>query len=240
MFFLVRVIMLLSFCALAILPSIGMAQQPFVICKTVAPPLSLPDDRGMLDRILLEMFNRSNLPVRLVVTPSERGLIEATIGHADGDANRIAGLSRLYPSLIQLNESNMVYEFVAFSKKKLQINSWEDLTPLRVCYITGWKILEENVHSPLVTKVTTPTQLFQMLKYDRAEVVLYEKWGGKHYLNELGIKDAMDIEPPLAKREMYLYLNNKHMDVVPKLEKALQSMKADGTHAAIIAEFQRQ
>ena len=126
----------------------------------------------------------------------------------------------------------MFYEFMAFATKPgYVLQSWKDLDPLRVTYITGWKILEDNVKAPGVTTVSTPVQLFSFLKAGRTDVVLYDRFGGRHYLKEVDLPQGYAVEPPLAKREMFLYLNEKHSQLIPALANALRAMKADGSHA---------
>lgn len=206
------------------------------IGATDSPPLSLPDQRGMLDRMLKEAFSRIGVEVEFVTLPSERSLVEAERGNIDGDNNRVAGLSSRYPDLVQVPESNMSYEFSAFAARPgVSIKGWGDLDAYNVAYIIGWKILEENVTAPRVTKVATATQLFSLLKAGRADVVLFDRIGGNHYLHELGVAHGYAVQPPLARREMYLYLNAKHAHLVPALARALRAMKADGTHARYFA-----
>lgn len=237
LFALISALPVLAAPALAAESALG--NRPLVLCTTNAPPLSTPERTGMLDRILLEAFRRVGQPVRFSTTPSERGLINANSGLADGDANRIAGLSKAYPNLVQVPEPNLSYEFTAFANKPLPLKGWESLRGLRVGYLTGWKIFEENVQEANVTKVDTPQQLFTLLAMDRVDVALFDRLGGLHYLRELKLPEVKALEPPLARRDMYLYLNAAHAVLAPRLAAALKSMKADGSYAAIMAGFKR-
>ena len=204
------------------------------IGTTVAPPLSLADGSGKLDMLIRDAFARTHTPVVFVTLPSERGLISAASGDTDGDINRVAGLSAKYPELVQVEESNMVYEFMAFSRRKgLSIRSWEDLRGLDVAFITGWKILENNVTARTITKVDNAEQLFSLLRFDRVDAVLFDRWGGAHYLATMNLNDAVAQEPPLATKDMYLYLNRRHAALAPRLAQALRDMKTDGSYARI-------
>jgi len=226
----VILILLLSF------PGHIFAQQNYVMCTTLAPPLSTPQHDGILDAIIAEAFKRSNAVVEFVVTPSERGLVNANSGVADGDVNRVGGLAHTYPNLLQVAESNMDYEFIAFTvRDDLRIEGWGDLKHLSVAFITGWKILEENVVASSVTKVETPTQLFEMLAKGRVDVVIYDRWGGGYYLDKLDIVGARPVDPPLARREMYMYINKVHGNIVPALAESLRAMKQDGTYQLILS-----
>lgn len=44
------------------------------------------------------------------------------------------------------------------------------------------------------------------------------------------------LDPPLAVREMYLYLNRRHHALLPLLAGHLREMKDDGTFAALKEE----
>lgn len=212
------------------------AWQPLTIGTTIAPPLSMPDGNGMLDRVQREAFLRINMGVQFVTLPSERSLAEANSGGIDGDNNRIAGLEKSYPGLIQVPESNMTYEFTAFTlDPAVEVNGWESLGKYSVGYIQGWKILDENVKAAELTRVATPQQLFTLLKAKRVDVIIYERFGGDYFLRELDVQGARALQPPLAKREMYLYLNRKHASIVEALATALRGMKADGSYQDVFA-----
>lgn len=202
------------------------------IGTTDSPPLSTPDQKGMLDRMLKEAFSRIGVQVEFVTLPSERSLAMADAGEIDGDNNRVAGLQQRYPNLVQVPESNMRYEFMAFATRPgVRVNGWRDLDRLRVAHVIGWKIFDDNVTAPQVTRVGTARQLFSFLDAGRADVVLFDRIGGRYFLRTLGVGKAYAVEPPLAKRDMFLYLNARHAALIPALSRSLQAMKADGTHA---------
>lgn len=226
-----RIILLLLL--LFAVPSKAFSQQHTLrIGTTFAPPLSLPDQSGILDRMLKEAFSRIGVQVEFVTLPSERSLADAENGIIDGDNNRIAGLQSRYPNLVQVPESNMTYEFMAFaSKPGIVIKDWKDLDQSDVSHIIGWKIVEDNVKSARVNKVVTPAQLFSLLKSGRTDVIIYDRFGGGHYLKEYGVEGGYPVEPPLARREMYLYLNARHAELAAPLADALRAMKKDGSHA---------
>jgi len=203
---------------------------------TLAPPVSLPDGGGALDLVLKEAFLRAGSDVRFQTLPSERSLREADAGILDGDSNRVAGLEALYPNLVRVPESNMLYEFMAFAARPgVRVDNWQDLAGRSVAYIVGWKIVEENLRGASATPVATPEELFRLLAAGRVDVVIYHRLGGLYYLRTLGVRGGCAVEPPLAVREMYLYLNRRHAALAEPLARALRAMKADGTHARLLA-----
>jgi len=212
------------------------AQPVITIGVKDIPPLSQRDGSGMLDRVLIEAFRRIGRQVAFAHLPHERSLTEAEAGTIDGDSVRIAGLEAQYPNLVRVPESMTTYEFTAFAKEgHAGVSNWESLRDQDVGYLIGWKIFEENVRGATVNKVATARQLFTLLDRGRIAVALYERRGGEFAIKDMGLTGIRTLAPPLATREMYLYLNRKHAALLPLLAKALKDMKADGTYAALIA-----
>jgi polar amino acid transport system substrate-binding protein len=55
-----------------------------------------------------------------------------------------------------------------------------------------------------------------------------DRWQGQWIVRQNGYKVRL-IEPPLARFEMFMYVNVKHAALVPRVTQALVDMKADGT-----------
>lgn len=191
----------------------------------------------MLDRILIEAFRRIGIEARIVFTPTERSLVEVNEGKLDAEMNRIAGMEINYPNLVQVPEPNMQMHFVAFSKKEFSISDWNSLAGLKIGLVNGWKILERNTRGlPFVSRVVREDQLFEMLNRGRLDVALYSKLNGYELINKYGYTGIKHLEPPLASKDMFLYLHNKHAALAPKVAAALRAMKQDGTYDRIVAE----
>ena len=235
-------------CALAILVALfslsvikgGAAEVlegPLTISTSYKSLLSTPDQKGMLDLLVKEAFSRIGLEAEIVFNPTGRSLSDVNEGLADGELNRIEGMEKNFPNLVRVPEPNMVMDFVAFSKKEYIINGWESISDLRIGIVKGWKILEENTAGfPDVTLVPTETELFNMLDKDRIDVVLYDRLTGYEQIHLRGFEGMFHLEPPLASREMYLYLNREHESLAGPLAQALRSMKEDGTWDRIVTE----
>lgn len=148
---------------------------------------------------------------------------------------RIGGLVRLYPNIRRVPEKILDMEFVAFSKKtNIRTPDWKSLRPYDVGIIRGWKIFESNVTGTRsLTRVKNVDQLFELLVNNRAEVILLEKWIGLHIIKSKGLKGINLLGPPLAVRNMFMYLHKRHAAMIPKISAALRDMKSDGTYANI-------
>lgn len=238
-----KIRLMVMICAMITLISLvsvswGREQLPILTISTSYKSLfSTPEQTGMLDRIVKEAFNRIGINAEIVFNPTGRSLEDVNEGFVDAEINRIAGMEENYPNLIRVPEPNMVMHFVAFSKKDYKINGWESIRNLDIGVVQGWKILEDNTSGfPYVTLVPTETELFNMLDKDRLDIALYSKLAGYEQLMLRGLSDIYHLEPPLASREMYLYLNKKHEHLIDKVAEALRDMKEDGTYDLIVRE----
>lgn len=213
----------------------GFSFPPLVLGTYAGPPLSNENQTGFYDLVLSEAFRRIGRRVEIVSLPAERSLLNADSGITDGDFVRIAGLERLYPNLIKVPEAIIDFEFVAFARNlELRTDSWDALQPYDVAIVRGWKILEENASgSHSLLRTNDQWQLFNLLRKDRVDIVIYSRFEGQALISAMGIEGAKPLEPPLAMREMYLYLNNLHRELVPPLAGALRAMKADNTYRTL-------
>lgn len=204
---------------------------------TNEPPFTMADGKGFLDVVAGEAFRRAGAQLRLVRLPAERGLINANAGTDDGELTRIAGLEAQYPNLIRVPEKLIEWEFSAFSKKASLSPTWEVLRARPVGHIRGWKIYEKQlVGAPYVVTSDNSAQLFRQLQLDRIEVALYERWQGLSLIKRMEITGVSPLEPLIAKREMYIYLNKRHAALVPKLAEALRAIKSEGLYDRLYRE----
>lgn len=214
-------------------------QQTIVLNTANAPPNATEDFTGIGDRVLTEAFRRLGMQLKIVRLPSERALQNANDGIDDGNFARVAGLIKIYPNLIQVPESIVQFEFIAFSKKhKFQTIGWESVRPYNVGIITGWKILEKNITgTKTLTKTKNSSMLFNLLLADRVDIIVYDKKQGQLVLQELhALKDVHLLEPPFAVTQGYPYLHKKHENLVQPLADTLKNMKTDGTYQKIVTE----
>jgi polar amino acid transport system substrate-binding protein len=226
----------LIFCLISFIPTVNSAAQPSLTLTTFAgPPLSNNDQTGFYDLVLKEAFHRAGVAIDISQLPAERSLINANDGITDGDFVRIAGLDSVYPNLLRIPEKIADFEFVGFSRNvSISTPGWKSLQPYDVAIVRGWKILEKNiVGSRSLVRTKDQRLLFTLLEKNRADIVVYSRFEGYGIISQLGMKGVHVLEPPLAVREMFLYLNRKHQALVPVIANHLKEMKRDGTYAAI-------
>lgn len=84
-----------------------------------------------------------------------------------------------------------------------------------------------------MTKVMNSDLLFGLIDKDRTDIVIYNRLEGYGVIKKLKLQNIRVIEPPFAVREMFLYLNIRHIKIVPEIARILRVMKNDGTFSRI-------
>ncbi len=213
------------------------AQPPTLVINAVGqPPLNTKTHDGFMDEVAREALKRIGYQLEVEQLPAERGLRNANNGLIDGEMGRIKGLDNIYHDLIRVPEKIMNWEFCIFSEKPIDLQKgWASLEEKNVAFINGWKILEKNVpKSATITKTRNSQQLFSLLKRNRTDFIIYERWGGNAVVKELQLDEIKLQRPFLASREMFIYLHKKHKALVPRLASALVEMKKDGSYDRLI------
>lgn len=218
--------------ACAALPACPAAADELVIATGAGEPWTAKDGTGFCESVVVEAFERLGLEARVMIVPPARALINANAGTEDGDLMRIAGVDKAYPNLVPVPEPLVAVSFVAIALADTPAfvsDGWESLEPYDIGLITGVKIFENNARwSRSVTTAKSRDQLFELLRKRRVEVVLLERWHGLWWARQHGLAVRI-MQPPLATKEFFLYLNKKHAELVPRLAEALRAIKADGT-----------
>jgi len=224
---------------IASLGSLSSQESEFTISTSYNNLLSNRSRTGMLDRIMIEAFQRLNMKAQLVFTPTEKSLVDVNAGLLDAELNRIEGMEQLYPNLVRVPEPNMTMYFVAFSRRNIEIDGWDSIRDLNIGIVKGWKILENNTRGfPNMVLVPTEKELFNMLRKDRLDVALYSKLTGYAVLQDLDYDNEgiRHLEPPLASRDMFLYVHKDYAYLVDDIAAAIRSLKSDGTYDRIVEE----
>ena len=226
---------LLLVCALA-----GLLFAPFSVAEKLvlnagsAAPFVREDGKGFYDLLVRELFRRMGMEAGVITLPSERSLLNANAGIEDGNIARIKGIEKKYTNLVRVPGKVVDFEFMVYTKRAdFPVTGWDSLKPYDVGFITGWKILEKNVTGTRSTaRVRSREQLFALLDNQRVDVVIHDRWGGLWWLQQHK-GNIHYLEPPLDARELFLYLNKKHKDLVPLAASTLAAMKQDGEYQRI-------
>lgn len=199
------------------------------------PPYSKPDGTGFEDLIAKAVFGKLGITIELNFLPSERVLVNANSGIDDGILARVGGIATRYPNLVQFEEPVLTRDYVAITHRNdIKISGWQSLKPYHIAIITGWKLLEHNIKNvKSLNKVKNSKQLFSVLSAKRVDIIVFSRLSGLQILKDRAIRGMRILDPPLATRKSYFYLNKKHGNLLGPASAALRAMKADGTHQRI-------
>jgi polar amino acid transport system substrate-binding protein len=220
-----------------LLPAPGQAQPVLVLNAVTEPPLTSEDKRGFLDTIAIEVFHRLGIGLQIVHLPPERGLLNVNAGIDDGELMRIEGMEKQYPNLRRVPEKIYDMDFVAFARNPRISSRWDDVLAQSVGFIKGWKIYEvKTAGATSVTTADDPDQLFRMLELKRIDVALYERWMGLDQVKRRALTGVHLLEPPLMRREMFMYLHKKHEALVPRVAETLRALKKENFYQRTFRE----
>ena len=95
--------------------------------------------------------------------------------------------------------------------------------------MTGVKIYESLLkYFEYSFAVNTDDQMWEMIKQKRMEIALAGRVSSLYKLKQLGIEGIYPIDPPYKTFLLYHYLNEKHRELVPKIDKVLQKLEQNG------------
>nr|WP_073616942.1 transporter substrate-binding domain-containing protein [Desulfopila aestuarii] len=211
----------------------------FTVNTADQPPYSTKENTGFYDQIVIRLFEDLGMKIRINHLLSSRSIENLDLGIDDAEYARIEGLGDQYSHIRMVNERLVDFAFTAFSKdSSILIKNWGSLQKYNVGYLKGWKIYEMNVGGTKSLQVaSSEEELFRMLVNDRVDVILYERLRGAAYMKRNRISGIYALQKPVAIRGMYLYLNEKHEELIPEIEKRLRVMKSSGEYQRILESF---
>ena len=84
-------------------------------------------------------------------------------------------------------------------------------------------------------------QLMLMLVENRIDVAVSDSFSGLAVIKKLELENKIQLlTPALQKNEIFHFLNEKHRDLIPKVEQVLQAMQASGELALLRKQITEQ
>jgi ABC-type amino acid transport substrate-binding protein len=198
----------------------------------VTPPNTV--DTVISEVITRRAYKRIGIEVKINKLPGERALRTANSGAADGEVQRIDGLTKNYRNLIQVYPAINFIEGVAFSStKKFKIQGWQSLRPYRIGYIRGIKFAEKNTRDIESVSVSDYSRMFKMLAKGRFAIAVSPRLNGLYQMTRLGIDNIFELHPAIMRFELFHYLHKKHKSLIPKISAVFSAMAKSGELAKI-------
>ena len=200
-----------------------------VIATTDNGPISI-------DRLLFRALRNIRYNVDFVTPIVRDGYTQANEGIVDGVIAGYPNLHTQYTDLIQVPTPLERINVRVFAREgsDLEINSWADLDGLRVGILENRTYILERLppNVTIVDRETNRAVLNGILNGDFDVAVLaereYETLGARLNVVRVGQVDQLTE---------YLYLNNRHEDLVPVLSSALERMFVEGIAERILLDL---
>lgn len=208
------------------------AEQTLVLSSALYAPITSEKRDGVLDMVYRELGKRLGIKIEIRhMAAAERALLNVNEGVVDGDAGRIAGMSKNYPDMVAVPVPVMKYEMAVFSRNvDFRVAGPGSIKPYNIGIVRGWKVLEQvSSGAQSVILVDNAEQMFSMLDKNRVDIVLLEKLEGMQIIESMGIKGVRPLRPNLLEGYFYLYLNKKHESLIPRIAAELRKMEQDGS-----------
>lgn len=187
----------------------------------------------VVGEVLRQAYKYIGIQVEIKELPGKRALILSQQGVMDGEAYRIQGIEKDYPTLLRIDVPVSVDQMYLFVKrgKIIAVEGWETIPEDAVIgYQRGIQFVEKFTAKYRIATIpaNSSEQLFRMLESDRVDAVVAGSKNGLRIIKELGVKDVVRLEPPIYTSVLYHYLHKKHAHLVPKITKVLKKMAASG------------
>lgn len=216
------------------------AAQPTTI---VLSRLTSVPDQFVGGEILKAVYARLNITVEFVDVEAQRALALSSAGDVDGEIQRVGNLSEKYPTLIKLSPPiNYIEPAVFTTGLTFDVNGWDSIKSYAIGIVRGVGSSEAGTRGMAnVQKATSLEDLVRMLDRDRFDLLVTDLFSGRIEVRKLHLDARIrPLLPPLERIYVYHYLNERHRDLVPKVEAVLREMNASGELARLRAELVEQ
>lgn len=180
--------------------------------------------------IIKEAYNRLGIDIMIELLPGKEALEASNSGKADGEVQRIDGISKTFTNLVQVPIPVNYLQGAAFSNKyNFPIKGWFSLEPYRIGIVRGILFAEQGTQGMDVKVAESYRELVVMLEKNEIDVAVMPRINGRVALKERNSKDIRELEGVLETLFLYHYLHKKNQQLVPRLKKVLKRMLLDGT-----------
>lgn len=182
-----------------------------------------------VEQVITLAYSRLGYKTIYLKLPPRRAIEFANSGGSDAELIRIEGLEERFPNLVMVKEPVTHIEIVAFSKNtSYAFKDWNSLANHSIAYLDGMILVEEAVKQFQAKGFSSMSKTLELVVNDRYDVAVLPRIDGLGYLRKEGWHTVVALEPPLATRPLYHYVNKKHQHLVALLDQELKAMKLSG------------
>jgi polar amino acid transport system substrate-binding protein len=212
---------------------IASAEQPLIFTQIVDTP-----DQAIGAVIVKAAYEKLDIPVKFVILPGKRALVESSEGRADGEVHRIVEIGDEYLTLLRVPTPINYIEPSVFSKRhEFEVTDCAALQGYQIGIVRGVK------HSQLCTQGMQNviagddlTAVMRMLNAGRVDLLITARINGLLMAKKLGLDAIKPLSPPLSRFWVYHYLHERHKDLVPTIDNVFKAMQESGDLEALRAQ----
>lgn len=219
-------------CVLTLLSGVPSQAQSVIRLARIA---DIPD-QYVGGEILRVVYGRLNIKVEFEDLPGKRALALSSAGELDGEIQRIAGLSRDYPTLVRVSPPiNYIEPSVFTTRLHFDVKGWNSIRDYSIGIVRGVGSSEAGTKGmSRVTAATSLESLIRMLDAGRFDVMVTDLFSGLIAVKKLNLQSRIyPLSPPIEKIYIYHYLHERHRDLAMKVGKVIQEMEASGELARL-------
>lgn len=192
-----------------------------------------------------EMCRRMQHRCSLEYFPPARAAAMVESGEADGENYRVLDFIKdgKQPHHLRVNAALYTTSFVALGKPTSPtLQSWMDLMLIdkEIIYLFGSKLVPDRMAAIASGRLMATHSVesgVRMLTYERAAYFITADSNSVcNTIDRLNLSAAIVQRGVIEKVDTFMYLNDKHAAIAPRMRAAIQSMHKDGTHAALLRE----
>lgn len=195
-------------------------------------------DTAAGERVLEEAYRRLGIDISIKHFPGDEALRQSNSGQVDGEVARIDGASKQFTNLVQIAIPISYMQGAIFSKNPdLSLVGWHSLRPYRVGRVKGILFSEQGTSGMDTVVAENYKELIDLLERDEVDVVVAPYLNGLIAIRDHPNGGELKLNGVLESYILYHYLNARHRDMVPAIQKVLKVMVKDGTTTDIRNKF---
>lgn len=193
--------------------------------------------------VLPHIYAKLNKKIDIHPLPALRAEQMLSSGKFDGEIMRIFSYGVGNSEVVRVPTPYYTLYTTVFIRQgsKISITKKEDLKNYTIAKVRGVKHTYDMTKDMVkVYNLENTHQMMSFLAKGRADIALTSSIDGEKAIKELGLKNIIPLEFPLAEHPLFHYLHKTHIDKVPEINQTIIAMKSSGELDKILTESKEQ
>lgn len=214
--------------------------------KEIIFATAVPIDNSLFklgEKVLGVISDRMGEKIKLISIPGKRSAMLLKSNEIHAELARSDEYSQRVPFAIKVPEPIIEITQHAYSiNHNFQVDGWESLKPYRLVSMRGSWVVEVHMTDHDISMVDSMRSAFKFLKSGRADVCIASSILAQRFLNstKLDVSNIIRLEPAVHTSKDYTFFAAGYPELASKYERALKSIKADGTYKKMLSNVSMQ